>query len=81
MPKSRKRQKKAKPDQHAQFVETARSVGADMTEEDFARALAKMAKQIPEMVDRTIDSAFELKRQAERSREVIERSKRLLKKE
>jgi len=45
MPKSRKRQKKkAKPDQHAQFVETARRLGADMDEETFKRAIREIAK-------------------------------------
>jgi hypothetical protein len=44
MPKSRKRQKKKAKDQHAQFVETARRLGADMKEEDFKRAIGKIAK-------------------------------------
>lgn len=46
MPKSRKRpKKKAKPeDQHAQFAETARRLGADMDEETFKRAIGKIVK-------------------------------------
>jgi len=49
MPKSRKRpKKKAKPDQHAQFVEFARSIGADMDEETFKRAIGGIAKTNPE---------------------------------
>jgi hypothetical protein len=49
MPKSRKRQKKkAKPeDQHAQFVETARRLGADMDEETFKRVIGGIAKEKP----------------------------------
>jgi len=47
MPKSRKRPKKAKPDQHAQFVETARRLGADMDEETFKGAIGKIAKPKP----------------------------------
>ena len=50
MPKSRKRpKKKAKPeDQHAQFVKFARSIGADMDEETFKRALGEIAKPKPD---------------------------------
>jgi hypothetical protein len=49
MPKSRKRpKKKAKTDQHAQFVETARRFGADMDEETFKRVIGGMAKERPE---------------------------------
>jgi hypothetical protein len=44
MPKSRKRPKKAKPDQHAQFAETARRLGADMSEETFKRAIGEIAR-------------------------------------
>ena len=44
MRKSRKRPKKAKPNQHAQFAEAARRFGADMDEEAFKRALGKIAK-------------------------------------
>ena len=48
MPKSRKRpKKKAKPDQHAQFVEFARSIGADMDEETFKRVIGGIAKEKP----------------------------------
>ncbi len=50
MPKSRKRpKKKAKPeDQHAQFVEAARRLGADMDEETFQRAIQGIAKPKPD---------------------------------
>ncbi|HEY4970500.1 MAG TPA: hypothetical protein VII35_11385 [Steroidobacteraceae bacterium] len=45
MVKHRPKPKKPK-DQHAEFVKTARSLGADMSEEDFKRAIAgKLAKQ------------------------------------
>lgn len=44
MPKSRKRPKKKAKDQHAQFVETARRLGADMDEETFKRAIQGIAK-------------------------------------
>ena len=45
MPKSRKRPKKKEAkDQHAQFVETARCLGADMDEETFKRAIQGIAK-------------------------------------
>lgn len=48
MPKSRKRQtKKAKPDQHAQFVETARRLGADIDEETFRAAIGRIASTQP----------------------------------
>jgi hypothetical protein len=48
MPKSRKRpKKKAKPDQHAQFVATARRLGADMDEETFKRVIGGIAKEKP----------------------------------
>jgi len=46
MLKSRKRQKKAK-DQQAQFVETARRLGADMDEETFKRVIGGIAKEKP----------------------------------
>jgi hypothetical protein len=45
MPKSRKRPKKKAKDQHAQFVETARRLGADMDEQTFKRAIQGIAKQ------------------------------------
>jgi hypothetical protein len=35
------------PSQHAQFVEFARSIGADMDEETFKRAIGKIAKAPP----------------------------------
>jgi hypothetical protein len=48
MPKSRKRPKKKAKDQHAQFVETARRLGADMDEETFRRTLSEIAKAKPD---------------------------------
>jgi hypothetical protein len=47
MPKSRKRPKKKAKDQHAQFVETARRLGADMDEEMFKRVIGGIAKESP----------------------------------
>jgi hypothetical protein len=47
MPKSRKRPKKKAKDQHAQFVETARRLGADMDEETFKKAIRGIAKEKP----------------------------------
>jgi len=47
MPKSRKRPKKKAKDQHAQFVETARRLGADMDEETFKRVIGGIAKEKP----------------------------------
>ncbi len=52
MPKSRKRPKKKAKDQHAQFVETARRLGADMDEETFKRAIGSIAKEKPEKAKR-----------------------------
>jgi hypothetical protein len=48
----RKRPKKAKPNQHAQFVEAAQRFAADMDEEAFKRALGKIAKERPEQPKR-----------------------------
>jgi hypothetical protein len=46
MTKSRKRPKKKAKDQHAEFVETARRLGADMDEETFKRAIGKEAAKL-----------------------------------
>lgn len=47
MSKSRKRPKKKAKDQHAQFVETARRLGANMDEETFKRAIGEIAQANP----------------------------------